>query len=62
MISKIYTNCCCCCRGAARGRGRGGRGRGRGGRKEVPTADRSSLDNEIDAYMAAANIDDQLLM
>ena len=50
-----------CFRGAARGgRGRGARGRGTG--RNVPKADKSSLDNELDAYMAAANIDDELLM
>lgn len=43
-------------RGGVRGRG-GARGRGRG----APTS-ASALDNELDAYMASANMDDQLLM
>lgn len=49
-------------RGGARGRGgvRGGRGRGGRGRSAPQSA--SALDNELDAYMASANMDDQLLM
>lgn len=65
----FLTFCRSCCRGGGGGSGaRGGargRGRGRGqarGAAGAPRADKSLLDNELDAYMAAANIDDELLM
>ena len=49
-------------RGSGRGRGAARGGRGRGGRGRSPPKSASALDSELDAYMASANMDDQLLM